>query len=91
MGLIKGTASRNIYGIVYKTDEDNGYNNRELRTIVVVNANSSKYAKTKAYRYMEQREMNTDDLWLLEKVIPMKDISDYDRDFYHNVFEYITV
>ncbi|WP_346961346.1 hypothetical protein [Clostridium sp.] len=91
MGLIKGTASNQLYAVVYKTDKDNGYNNAEYKTLVIVNANSEKYAREKARRKMINKEMNTDDLWSIREVYKIKDKNDIPKiKTFHNVFEYIT-
>lgn len=91
MGLIKGTASKKLFGVIFKTDEDNGYNNKELKTLIIVNANTKKYAKTKAYRKMESKEMNTDDLWYYHEIIDIEDENSINTEEFHNVFKYITV
>lgn len=91
MGLIKGTASKKLYGVVFKTEDNNGYNNNEMKTLVIINANSKKYAKTKAFRVMEKKEMNTEDLWLYNSILDIENKDTVDRKEFTNIFEYITI
>lgn len=91
MGLIKGTASRITYGVIYKTDKGNGYNNSELETLVIVEANSRKFARIKAFRHMEKKEMNMDDLWHFKEIVEISNEQKYDKSKYANIFEYINV
>lgn len=91
MGLIKGSAAKQLYAVVYKTDKNNGYNNAEYKTLVIVNANNEKYAREKARRKMINMEMNINDLWSIGEIYEIAEKNDTKEiQAFNNIFEYIT-
>ena len=86
MSLNAEIEGRKLFGVIFKTDKENGYNNEELKTLVMVNASTKRYAVLKSQVKMQNEGMNIEDLWLHDKTIEIENKDSINTKEFHNVF-----
>ena len=86
MSLNVEIEGRKLFGVIFKTDKENGYNNEELKTLVMVNASTKRYAVLKSQVKMQNEGMNIEDLWLHDKTIEIENKDSINTKEFHNVF-----
>ena len=86
MSLNTEIEGRKLFGVIFKTDKENGYNNKELKTLVVVNTCSKRYAVLKSQVKMQNEGMNIEDLWFHDKTIEIESKDSINTKEFHNVF-----
>ena len=86
MSLNAEIEGRKLFGVIFKTDKENGYNNEELKTLVMVNASTKRYAVLKSQVKMQNEGMNIEDLWLHDKTIEIENKDSINTKEFYNVF-----
>ena len=86
MSLNAEIEGRKLFGVIFKTDKENGYNNEEIKTLVMVNASTKRYAVLKSQVKMQNEGMNIEDLWLHDKTIEIENKDSINTKEFHNVF-----
>ena len=86
MSLNAEIEGRKLFGVIFKTDKENGYNNEVLKTLVMVNASTKRYAVLKSQVKMQNEGMNIEDLWLHDKTIEIENKDSINTKEFHNVF-----
>ena len=60
--------------------------NKELKTLVIINTSTKRYAVLKSQVKMQNEGMNIEDLWIHDKTIKIENKDSINTKEFHNVF-----